>query len=329
MRKIVLQEFGEPEVLRVEDHPEPCLPADGYVVELRGIGINYADVVLRRGRYRRDQQAPCEIGFEASGVVVARGAEAHGFEEGDPVVVVKLQGGCYAERVAVGPDEILPARRDIELEQLAGYPNTFATAWYALQEIGRLQAGESVLIQAGAGGVGSAAVQLARAMGCSPVLATAGSAEKCRWVEGLGADACIDYRSSDFREAVWECTDGRGVDFVLESVGGEVFERSLEVLAPLGLAVVIGFSAIESDYADAVSRVHPLSLFQRSISLSGLNIANLCYPRRRHTWRALDAFCTQHGLGPQIGGRFALEDAPLAHAELEARRSKGKLLLIP
>lgn len=329
MRKILITEFGGPEVLRVTEQPEPEPPTDGFVVQMTAIGMNYADVVLRRGRYRKDQALPTEIGFEGAGTVVARGPEASGFAVGDEVVVVKLVGGTYAERVALGPHQILPARSDIPLEDQAGFANTFATAWYALTELARVRAGESVLIQAGAGGVGTAAVQIARALGCSPVLATAGGPEKCAYVESLGADACLDYRASDFREGVREHTGGHGVDFVLESVGGEVFERSLEVLAPLGHMVFIGFSSIEDDYAERIQRVHPLTLFHRSLSLSGLNVSNLQYPTRRAVWDRLTAFCVEHGLAPQIGGRFALDDAPSAHAALESRKTMGKLLLIP
>lgn len=329
MRKILITEFGGPEVLRVEEHPDPTPPTDGYVVQMAAIGMNYADVVLRRGRYRKDQPLPTEIGFEGSGTVIARGPEATEFAIGDEVVVVNLSGGTYAEQVALGPQQVLPARKDIPLEVQAGYANTFATAWYSLVELGRVRAGESVLIQAAAGGVGSAAVQMARALGCSPVLATAGGPEKCAFVEGLGADACLDYRATDFREGVAEHTGGQGVHFALDSVGGEVFERCLDALAPMGHLVFIGFSSIADDYANAIQRVHPLTLFHRSLSLSGLNVSNLKYPTRRAIWDAMNAFCVEHALAPQIGGRFALDEAPAAHTALQSRGTVGKLLLIP
>ncbi len=329
MRKIVLSEFGGPEVLAVREHPEPSVPADGYVVELKAAALNFADVVERRGLYRKDQRLPFELGKEAAGVVVARGPRAREFAEGDRVVVVKLSGGCYAERVAVGPNEVLPAPASLGFDELAAFPIAFATAWYAMEEIARVRPGESVLIQAAAGGVGTAAVALAKSIGCAPVLGTAGGPEKCAWVESeLGADACWDYRAIDFREPLLELTAGRGVDYCLESVGDEVFDRSLEVLAPMGRLVIIGFSSIDSDYKERIRRVHPLSVFHRSISLAGLNVHNLDFPSRRDVWERMCAHVERHGLRPIVGHRFPLERAHEAHAALESRASRGKVLLL-
>lgn len=312
----------------MHDVSEPEPADDGYVVEARAAGLNYADVVQRRGLYTKDPQLPCEIGTEAAGVVVARGPNAAEFEMGDTVCVARLaRSGCYAERIAVGPTEALPPPAGLSFEELGGFSNTFATAWYVLTENARVRPGESVLIQAAAGGVGTAAIALARSLGCSPVLGTAGGPEKCAWVEGLGADACIDYTSSDFRDAVREHTGGAGVDVVLESVGGEVFERSLDVLAPLGRIVVIGFSSIDDDYAARIQRIHPLTVLNRSIAIAGLNVANLDYPARRDTWRALVKHVEEHGLRPEIGHLFPLAEAPAAHRALESRATRGKVLL--
>lgn len=329
MRKIQLTAFGEPEVLAVADHPEPVAPEDGYVVEIRAAGINYADVVERRGRYRKDQALPFEIGKEAGGVVVERGPRAEEFAVGERVCVVRLKGGCYAERVAVGPTEVLPAPPELTFQELAALPICYATAWYGMMEIARVRPGESVLIQAAAGGVGTAALHLARAHGCGPIIGTAGGPDKCAWAVDAGADLCVDYLAEDFLPLVQDRTEGRGVDYVLESVGGEVFEKSLEALAPMGRLVLIGFSSIDSDYAERIRRVHPLTVFHRSISLAGLNVHNLDFPSRRREWRDLCGFVTQHGIRPRVGLSFALEEAPAAHAALEQRRSTGKVVLVP
>jgi NADPH2:quinone reductase len=329
MRKILLETFGEPDVMVVSEQPEPELPRDGFVVEIRAAGINFADVVERRGRYSKDQQLPFSLGKEAAGVVVAKGEQASGFELGEPVIVIRFAGGCYAERVAVGPDQILRGPAGYDFEQLAAFPIVFATAWYGQNEIARVRSGESVLIQAAAGGVGSAAVVLARSLGAAPIIGTAGSEEKCRWVESLGADCCVNYREADFRDAVRELTAGRGVDYVLESVGGDIFEHSLQALAPMGRAVIIGFSSISSGYADAVKRIHPLTLFHRSIVCSGLNVQNLDFPTRSHVWTRLLSHVEQHELKPLIGRTYPLDQAADAHAALEQRQSRGKLLLIP
>jgi NADPH2:quinone reductase len=266
-------------------------------------------------------------------VVVERGPDATDFAVGDRVIVIKFSGGCSAERVAASPRMLLSAPAALDFEQLAAFPIVFGTAWYALHEIARVRPGESVLIQAAAGGVGTAAIQLARSHGCKPILGTAGGPEKTRLVESLGASAAIDYRAEgeagDFRPAVLEATGGRGVDFVLESVGGDVFQRSLEVLAPMGRMVVIGFSSIREDYKQAVPKVHPLSLFHRSTMISGLNVENLDIPTRRDVWARLVRHVDQHDLRPVIGHRFPLEQAAEAHAALEGRRTHGKVLLVP
>lgn len=329
MRKIQLQAFGGPEVLVVRDLPEPEPPEDGWVVEIKAAAINFADVVERRGRYAKDQTLPFDMGKEAAGVIVAAGPSATGFAVGDDVIVIRFAGGCYAERVAVSPGQVLRGPRGFDFEQLAAFAILFATAWYAQHEIARVRDGESVLIQAAAGGVGSTAVALARSAGCRPVIGTAGGPEKCAWVEGLGADACVDYGRADFRETVRELTDGRGIDYCLESVGGEVFDHSFEVLAPMGRVVIIGFSAIDGDYANRLARVHSLKVFHRSLVFSGLNVQNLDFPRRADVWGRLVAHVEQHGLAPEVGARFPLDEAPAAHAALEGRRTRGKVLLIP
>jgi len=329
MRKIQLSEFGGPEVLRVAEHPEPELPADGYLVEVRAAGINFADVVERRGRYRKDQALPFEIGKEAAGVVLERGPEAREFELGQTVVVVRLRGGCYAERVVARPGQILPAPAGLSFEELAALPICFVTAWYGMNELARVRPGEAVLIQAAAGGVGTAALQLARASGCSPIIGTAGGPEKCEWARKHGADVCVDYNQDDFLEVVHEHTAGRGVDYALESVGGEVFDKSLQALAPMGRLVIIGFSSIDSDYKNRIRRVHSLTLFHRSISLAGLNVDNLDFPSRRDLWDPMCAFVEEHGLKPQVGLSCPLDEAPRAHAALEGRESMGKVVLVP
>ena len=334
MRKILLEEFGGPEVLHVGEHPEPACPANGWVVEIKAASLNFADVVSRRGLYERNQQLPYEVGKEAAGVVVEKGPDAPGRSEGghelgDRVVVIRFAGGCYAERVAAEPGMLLAGPAGYDFDELAAFGIVFATAWYAQNELARLRPGESVLVQAAAGGVGSAAVALARSSGAGPIVGTAGGPEKCAWVEQLGADACVDRRAADFRETVRELTAGRGVDYCLESVGGEVFERSYEVLAELGRLVIIGFSAIDSDYKNRVKGVHPLKLFLGSRALMGLNVQNLDFPRRTDVWNCLVAHLEQHDLRPQIGARFPLEEAPAAHALLESGASRGKVLLVP
>lgn len=327
MRKIQLTAFGGPEVLEVRDFARPACPANGYLIETRAVGLNFAELVERRGRYRKDQQLPYEMGKEAAGVVIERGPDAKRFAVGDAVIAVKFNNGCYAEVVDATEDQVIAPPKGLDWVQMAAFANTFGTAWYAIHQQARVRAGEAVLIQAAAGGVGTAAVMLTRALGCGPVIGTAGSDDKCALVESLGADACVNYRTADFRDTVRELTGGRGVDFCLESVGGEVYERSLEVLAPVGRMIIIGFSSITEDYANAIPRLHPLTLFHRSIQVGGLNVDNLKYQRDHAFWDSLRAHVEAHDLKPLVGLTLPFDQAQAAHRALESRATTGKVVL--
>ncbi|HBF23898.1 MAG TPA: hypothetical protein DDW23_08820 [Planctomycetes bacterium] len=327
MKKVVLQEFGGPEVLHWVDYPDPICPEDGWVVETRAIGLNFAEVVERRGQYRRDQKTPYEMGKEASGIICEKGPSAEGFEVGDAVIVVKFNNGCYGEKISAVPGQVLLPPEGFSFAEMSSFANTWATAWLALEEMGRVRPGESALIQAAAGGVGTAAVLLARSLGMAPIIGTAGTHEKCRLVESLGASRCVDYTSEDFRGTVTEITKGRGVDWCLESVGGEVYERSLESLGPTGRLVLIGFSSLSGDYSEQIPRLHPLTLFHRSISVSGLNVDKLDYPTLEGCWDSLVKHVNHHGLRPVIGPSFSFSDIVAAHTALESRNSTGKVVL--
>ena len=327
MRTIEVNRFGGPEVLEFREMDDPVPPADGYVVQVMAAALNYADIVERRGRYKKDQPLPGHLGKEAAGVVVAKGPSATRFEIGDPVIVVRFGNGCYAEQVAAEAHEVLRPPRGLSFEEMAAFGTAYATAWFAMHEIARVRPGEAVLIQAAAGGVGGAAITLARTHGCAPIIGTAGGPEKSALVRARGADACLDYTSTDFREAVRDLTHGTGVAYCLESVGGETYERSLDVMAPMGSMVVIGFSSVQADYANAIPRLHPLSLFHRSISVGGLNLDNLSFQRHTRTWDQLVAHAEEHDIRPAIGNVFAFDDIQAAHEQLESRRSVGKVVL--
>jgi NADPH2:quinone reductase len=328
MRAVVVEEFGSADVLTFRDLPDPVAPPGGYVVQVVALGLNFAEVVERRGRYRKDQELPTYLGKEASGVVVARDADATEFEVGDAVIVLCFGKGCYAEQVAVEAHQVMRPPRGLSFLEMAAFGITFSTAWYAMHEIARVRRGESALIPAAAGGVGTAAVALARSGGCSTVIGVAGGAAKCEVVRGLGADACVDYLVDDLRPVVGELTRGVGVDYCIESVGGETYERCLEVLAPMGRLVIIGFSSISADYATAIPRLHPLALFQRSISVGGLKIDNLDVARRSDTWAAMVDHAEQHAIRPLVGQVYSFEQIRDAHVALESRRSTGKIVVV-
>ena len=328
MRAIVVDDFGSTEVLQFRDLPDPTPPPGGYVVQVIASAVNYADVVERRGQYKKSQQLPARMGKEAAGVVVARDDDAVEFDVGDPVIVVRFANGCYAEQVAAEGHEVLRPPRGLSFVEMAAFGTAFATAWYAMHEIARVRPGDSALIQAAAGGVGSAAVTLARTSGCAPVIGTAGGAAKCSQARAVGADACIDYLADDFRPAVLDLTHDTGVDYCLESVGGETYTRSLDVVAPMGHLVIIGFSGIGADYANEIPRLHPLTVFHRSISVGGLNVDNLSFTRRRDRWDRLVAHAEEHAIRPLVGQVHPFERIGDAHTALETRQSTGKVVLV-
>ena len=327
MRAIVLESFGSPDVLTFRDLPDPTPPPRGYVVQIVAASVNYADVVERRGLYKKNQKLPSRLGKEASGIVISRDSEAVEFEVGDPVIVVCIQNGCYAEKVAVEAHEVLPPPAGLTFAEMAAFPISHCTAWYCQVEIARVRPGESVLIQASAGGVGCAAVALARSFGCAPIIGTAGSSEKCSVALRQGADVCIDYSVEDFRPAVMELTNGAGVDYCLESVGGDTYDRSLEVIAPMGRLMIIGFSSIDGDYATTIRRLHPLTLFLRSIAVGGMNLDNLAFNQRRGIWDKLVAHVDEHALRPLVTQVYPFEEVRASHEALETRRSTGKIVL--
>jgi len=329
MRQIVVEAFGGPEALVLREVPEPKPPEDGWLLETRAIGVNFADVVGRRGRYTKDARCPFYPGLEASGVIVAAGPKARGFEHGERVLTLDFAGGCYAERVAVRPGDVLRGPAGYSFEELSAFAATFGTAWYAMHEIARVRSGESALIMAAAGAVGTAALALARSHGMRPVIGATGSDDKCAFVRELGAQGCINYGLENLRQRLAELTGGRGVDYVLESVGGEALEAAIASLAPMGRLVTIGYSSVDDKHADAIKRIHPITLFQRSISIGGLNVNNLRIAGRAQQWAALVAHVEAHGLRPVIGQTWPLAEAAAAHAALEGRKTRGKVLLLP
>ena len=241
MKAIRIHRFGPGEdVLEYEDVPEPKPGAGELLVKIEAASLNRADIGLRRGTYRvAPEDVPIIPGRELAGRVQAVGSGVSDFRAGQRVVAYPAKGG-YAEYAVTKASLARPVPDGIEPAVAASVPTVCLTAWFALLEDGALKPGEQVLIQAGSSGVGHVAVQLAGILGAARVFTTAGGSQKCARVRELGADQAIDYTSRDFREETLKLTSGRGVDVVLEMIGGEVYTKSLEVLAPGARLVSIG-----------------------------------------------------------------------------------------
>jgi len=237
MIAIEIREPGGPEVLVPVERPRPTAAAGELLIKVTAAGVNRPDVFQRLGRYPPPPGVTDIPGLEVSGVVEAIGSGVTGWRAGDAVCAL-VAGGGYAEYCAAPSPQCLPAPRGLDLVAAAAIPETFFTVWTNVFERGRLQAGESILIHGGSSGIGTTAIQLARARG-SRVFATAGSAEKCAACERLGAEHAVNYRETDFLVQVRELTGGRGVDVVLDMVGGGYFAKNLAALNTGGRIVYI------------------------------------------------------------------------------------------
>ncbi len=336
MRAYLLTRHGSPDVLRIHDLPDPE-PGPGEVaVRVRAIGINYAEVLSRKGLYGWAPKLPYVPGMEAAGRIEAVGAgvsEEHVGEE----VLVGAQYGAYAERIVVPASQALPAPPGYSLEESAAFAVNYLTAWVSLVEMARLRPTDRVLVSAAAGGVGTAAVQIARAFGCR-VVGMAGSDDKLERVRALGADATVNYRSPDFPRRLEEAVGGRAIDVALEFVGGEVFRRSMASLAPFGRLVVAGYASMDLKRWNPVTwwrtwrdapRVNVMKLAEASTGLLATHVGYLLpdVDRLRRVWQELTAFVEEHGIRPVVGSTFPFHELPDAHRFMESRRSVGKIVV--
>ncbi|ELY61704.1 NAD(P)H quinone oxidoreductase [Natronococcus amylolyticus DSM 10524] len=323
MKAIEVTEYGDSDELEVVDRDVPEPDASEVRIEIEAAGINFADVMQRRGVYPGGPEAPYVPGMEAAGTVDATG-EGVDLDEGDRVVTMLDRGG-YAEYATANAQMLFPIPEGMSFEEAAGFPVQFLTAHSCLFGWGELEEGESVLIQAAAGGVGTAAVQLASNAGAE-VFGTASSEEKLELAAELGCDHPIKYTEADFRETVEDETDGEGVDLVLESVGGDVFERSLDAMAHFGRMVTFGVASGEP--ASAENR----RLLFENKSVRGFHLGQAAVHDPSRIMQAVPDLTEGFASGDLeviVGESFPLEEAADAHRYIEDRKSSGKVLLKP
>jgi len=323
MRAIVIREPGGPEVLSLEEVPEPELGPGQIAIDVKATALNRADLLQRRGVYPPPKGESTLLGLECAGVVAAHGVGASGPPVGTRVMAL-LPGGGYAQRVVIPERMALPIPDALTFEQAAAIPEAFLTAQEALFALGRLEAGQTVLIHAAAGGVGSAAVQLAHAHGAR-VVATAGSRDKLDRVRGLGADTLVDYKAEDFAETVSQVTAGRGADVVLDFVGAAYFEKHMRCLAIGGRLVVIGV------LGGVTAELNLAQLLMRRTQILGLvmrsrPVADKIAISRAFSRNWLPRFAGG-ALRPVVDSVFPLSDARAAHERMEQNANVGKIVL--
>ncbi|MDH4201218.1 MAG: zinc-binding dehydrogenase, partial [Spirochaetia bacterium] len=242
MKAVLLKKHGKSNVLKISELPEP-VPADNEVmVKIETIGLNYAEIVSRKGLYGWAPKLPYIPGMESCGEIVAIGKKVSHRKPGEKVIVGS-QFGTYAEYICVPEYQALKALKNFSSEENAAFAVNFITAYISLFYLAKVKKGEKVLIHSAAGGVGSAATKLALALGCE-VFGTAGSVEKIKLLKKMGVQHAIDYTNEDFEKKINLITDGRGVDVVLELVGGAVFKKSMRLLLPFGRIITAGFTSL-------------------------------------------------------------------------------------
>ena len=245
MRALICRHFGPPESLVLEDTEAPSAGDGQLLVELHAAGINFPDILVFAGKYQVRFDPPFIPGYEASGVVTEVGAGVSRYSPGDKVIVIPMpRGGAFAEQIVVDENQAFPLPESLSFEQGAGFPITFCTSYHALKDCAALEADETVLVLGAAGGVGTTAVEIAKAMGAR-VIAAASTDEKLEFARSVGADECVNYSTQPLKETVREITGGRGVDIVYDPVGGELAEQALRSIAWHGRHLVIGFASGE------------------------------------------------------------------------------------
>lgn len=323
MRVIEISQFGPPDVLKLAERPDVVAAAGEVLIEVAAAGINRPDVIQRLGKYPPPPGASDIPGLEVAGTISAVGPGVTAWKVGDEVCAL-VAGGGYAERAAVPQEQVLRVPKGLTMIEAAAIPETFFTVWTNVFDRGRLAAGETILIHGATSGIGTTAVQLALARGAT-IFATAGSGEKCEAAVELGATKCFNYRTDDWVALTKKATAGRGVNIVLDIVGGDYIPRNLDVLAMEGRLVQIAFlksPKAEVDFSMVMRKrlwVTGSTLRPRSPEEKGVIARQLL----ANVWPLLE----QQKVKPIIHQVFPFAQAADAHRMMEASTHIGKLVL--
>jgi putative PIG3 family NAD(P)H quinone oxidoreductase len=325
MRAVEITSPGGPEVLRATERPLPVPGPRDVLVEVAAAGVNRPDILQRQGHYAPPPGVSDVPGLEIAGRVVAAGKDVDEWAV-DDLVCALVGGGGYAEYCSAPAGQCLPLPAGLDLVQAAALPETVFTVWANVFERGRLSAGDSLLVHGGSGGIGTMAIQMARARGVR-VFATAGSPDKCAACERLGAEHAIDYRREDFAAVIQERTSGRGVDVILDMVGGDYLPRNIASLATEGRLVQIAY------LRGSRSEIDLAPILQRRLTLTGSTLrarpleekARLAHEVRANVWPLVEAGAVR----PVVHATFPLAEAAAAHRLMESGTLVGKIVLLP
>ena len=324
MTAIIIKSAGGPEVLIPQERPVPQ-PGEGEIlVKVAAAGVNRPDVMQRKGLYPPPPGVTDIPGLEIAGAVAACGAGVSRWKPGDEVTAL-VSGGGYAEYCVAHASHALPLPGTLTVAESAAIPETFFTVWHNVFERGGLKAGETLLVHGGSSGIGTTAIQLAKAFGAR-VLITAGSPEKCEACRRLGADTAINYRTEDFVAAVKSATGGVGADLILDMVGGDYIDRNYEAAAVEGRIVQIAFQGSPRASVDfrriMLKRLHHTGSTLRARAVA--DKAAIAQAVERNVWPLIAAGRVR----PVMDGAFPFRDAAKAHARMESSAHIGKIVLV-
>jgi NADPH2:quinone reductase len=327
MRAIEITQYGAPEVLRTGERPDPVAAAGEVLIRVTASGINRPDVLQRTGNYPVPPGASDIPGLEVAGTIVGGDAgamAAAGFRTGDRVCAL-VAGGGYAELCVAPVGQCLPVPKGLSDIEAASLPETFFTVWSNVFDRGRLQPGETFMVQGGTSGIGVTAIQMAKAMGAAKVIATAGSDDKCKACVDLGADAAINYKTQDFAEEAKKLTGGQGVDVILDMVAGSYIDREVKCVAEDGRIVIIAVQG------GTKSEFNAGLVLRRRITITGSTLRPrpvafkeaIAAALKKNVWPLIEA----GKIKPVIHSTFPAAEAAKAHALMESNQHIGKIVL--
>lgn len=338
MRQIVTTKNGGTAVLQVQETSDPQAKPGEVVIKVRAAGLNFADILARQGLYPDGPAKPCVMGYEVAGVVESVGETVDRSLVGKPVVAMTRFGG-QSEKVVVQERQLFPKPESLSFEQAAAVPVNYLTAWALLVVMGGLRKGESVLIHNAGGGVGLAALDIAQHIGAT----TYGTASpgKHDFLRQRGLDHPIDYRNQDWLPALKQMTSGRGVELVIDPIGGGHWKKSYQALRTTGRLGMFGVSTASANglkgklklvkAAAQMPRFHPLSLLSKNRGVFGLNLGHMWHePEKVAEWvRDIMQGINEGWIQPHVDKVFPFDQAGAAHAYMEARKNIGKVVLVP
>ena len=325
MKAIVLKDAGPDYRLELDEIAKPAPGKGEILIKVAAAGVNRADILQARGTYPPPPGAPETLGMEISGHIAAIGVDAGPYRVGEAVCAL-LSGGGYAEYALAQNGCVLPLPPTLDPLDAAALPEALFTAWTNIVDTGRLKSGETLLVHGGASGIGVAAIQMFAALG-HDVYATAGSDEKCRLCETLGARRAINYRREDFVAVTQEMTNGKGIDVILDMVGGDYIQRNMTAAAPWGRIVNIAYQ----DGAKLALDLNPM--LRKRLTLAATTLRGRGAAEKKAIRDALAdtiwPLVTAGRIRPVVDRRFELADAQAAHRHMMSGTHSGKILLLP